>query len=95
MLEVNGDEVSPIEVVLFGVFGEARFVLSSRISSARAACLAWDSAVLASFPVALLLLLGGLLLLRLGGLGGLGVLAGGEGECGMAGSVGSGGGSGS
>ena len=81
MLAVDGDEVRvtavlEVEAVLFG---EARFMLFSKVSRCRrAACLAWDSAVLASFPVALLLLLGGLLLLlRLDGLDGLGVLAGG------------------
>ena len=68
MLDVNGDKVLPTEAVLFGVFGQARFVLFLEVSRRRrAACLAWDSAFLASFPVALLLLIGDLLLLRLGG----------------------------
>ena len=82
----DGDEVSPIEVVLLGMQVEARFMLFfSEVSRPpRAACLVGRSAGLVSFLSTLRLPLAYLLLLRLGGLGGLGgILAGGEGECGI------------
>ena len=76
----DGDEVSPIEVVLLAMQVEARFILffSEASRPPRADCLVGRSAGLVSFLSTLRLPLAYLLLLRLGGLGGLGgILAGG------------------